>query len=70
MDAGPPAWSLYPEIDRRIASMWLFVALILSILGGVAAGVSSDDANIGFNVGTCILAILSTVQGLLILWQT
>lgn len=33
---------------------------------GVAAGVSSDDANIGFNVGTCILAILSTVQGLLI----
>jgi hypothetical protein len=50
--------------------MWLFVALILSILRGVAAGVSSDDANIGFNVGTCILAILSTVQGLLILWQT
>ncbi|XTI92197.1 hypothetical protein V2W45_777994 [Cenococcum geophilum] len=35
LGAGPPAWSLYLEIDRRIASMWLFVALILSILGAL-----------------------------------
>ena len=62
------AWYIYYELDRRSASMWLLVALILSIAGGISAGLEGDT-NLGLNVGTALLAASSAVQWLLIMWQ-
>ncbi|KAF2464181.1 uncharacterized protein BDR25DRAFT_396849 [Lindgomyces ingoldianus] len=62
------AWYLYYELSGRVAAKWLFVALVLSLIGGIAAGLAGDT-NLGLNVGTCTLAVLSAVQWLLILWQ-
>lgn len=61
-------WYLYHELDRKNSSMWLLVAIILSIIGGVSAGLIGDT-NLGLNVGTALLAASSAVQWLLILWQ-
>lgn len=52
-----------------MSSMWLLVALVLSIVGGTSAGLRGD-VGLGFNVGTCILAALSAMQWLLMMWQT
>jgi hypothetical protein len=61
---------VYTEVDKKAAAIWLFIALGLSTVAGVAAGVGGENANLGFDVGTCVLAVLSVVQGFLLLWQS
>lgn len=60
---------IYTELDRKVAAIWLLIAIGLSTVGGVAAGVGGQNANLGFDVGTCVLAVLSGLQGVLFLWQ-
>jgi hypothetical protein len=51
-----------------MAAKWLFVALVLSLISSVATRLAGD-VELALGVGTCMLAVLSTVQWLLILWQ-
>lgn len=67
-DSVRQACAMYWEIDRKLAAVWLFVALMGSICVGLAIGFALKDAGMGFNVGTCLLAVLSAFQGVL-LWQ-
>ena len=60
---------VYTEVDRKVAAIWLLVALGISATAGVAAGVGGRNANLGFDVGTCVLAVLSALQGVLLLWH-
>jgi hypothetical protein len=62
------AWYLYYEFSGRMAAKWLFVALVLSLISSVATRLAGD-VELALGVGTCMLAVLSTVQWLLILWQ-
>jgi len=67
LDAYYTVWCLYYGTNRRAASMWLLIALVLSFIGGILAAVEGD-INLGLNVGTSILAASSALQWLLIMW--
>src|SRR5262245_54627475 len=64
------AWTMFREFDKRLAAVWLLVVLMMSILAGTSAGFGTGDANLGFNVGAGVLSVFSTMQAILILWQT
>jgi hypothetical protein len=55
------------EFDPTAASAWLAFALFTSVLSGVTMGLSARDWNMALNLGTAILAVLSTLQGILVL---
>lgn len=59
----------FTEIDTRMVAVWLLVALVLSSSAGVAAGVLWRNTGLGFDIGMCTLAVLSTLQGVILLWQ-
>jgi hypothetical protein len=55
------------EFHGKSAALWLFLALLVSAVGGIGAGFCAQDINMGMNVGTGLLAVLSTLQGVLLL---
>jgi hypothetical protein len=69
--SGECGWSaaiyLDTEFDPSAASAWLATALFASVLSGVVTGLSAKDWNMALNLGTAILAVLSTFQGILVL---
>jgi hypothetical protein len=55
------------EFDPAAASVWLAAALFASVLSGIATGLAAKDWNMALNLGTAILAVLSTFQAILVL---
>jgi hypothetical protein len=55
------------EFDPSAASAWLATALLASVLSGIVTGFAAEDWNMALNLGTAILAVLSTFQGILVL---
>jgi hypothetical protein len=55
------------EFDGLAASVWLGFGLLISVAIGLLVGLRMHDMNVGLNVGTGVLALLSTLQGILIL---
>jgi len=48
--------------------MWLLLALIISFGIGLAVGFSCGDGKLGLGVGTCVFAVLSAIQTMIIMW--
>lgn len=59
---------VYLGLDEMMVGYWQLVALTLSVFGGLAAGFSLKDGQVGLDVATAILALLLVIQGALKLW--
>jgi hypothetical protein len=61
-------WCLHYKLDGAAASMWLLLALVISLGIGLAVGFSCGDGKLGLDVGTCVIAVLSAIQTMIIMW--
>ena len=52
--------------DRKMACIWGGIALLLSVVCGVVAGVVTSNLGLGLARGAALLVGLSTIQGLII----
>ncbi|KAH7066877.1 hypothetical protein BKA63DRAFT_607765 [Paraphoma chrysanthemicola] len=63
-------WCLYYEFDGMAASMWLMLALLLSVLLGVAIETIIRDIELAFSVGTGLLVVLTPIHSAIMVGST
>jgi hypothetical protein len=63
-------WCFYHELDGVAAASWLLLALSLATVVGLAIGFGLKDGKLGLGVGTGLLAVLTTIQGAVIMRTT
>jgi hypothetical protein len=60
-------WCFYRAVSGRAASIWLFVALGLAVALGLGVGLGAGDGQLGLDVGTGALAVLTGIHMCLVL---
>ena len=53
---------IYLEVDETLASYWRLTALVFSLFIGLGIGLSSRNAQLGLDLGSCMLAALLVLQ--------
>jgi hypothetical protein len=61
------ACCVYLGFDEKMAFYWRIIALVLSLVIGVGAGLGTRDVEFGLEVGTAVLAVLLVIQATLAL---
>ena len=56
---------IYLEVDETLASYWRLTALIFSLFIGLGSGLGSRNAQLGLDIGSCMLAALLVLQSAL-----
>lgn len=55
-------WCFYHAVSARAASMWLLVALGVAVTFGLGVGLGVGDGQLGLDVGSGVLAVLTGVH--------
>jgi len=62
-------WCMYYKLDGAMALMWVFLALTISFIAGIATGFSCEDGKLGLQVGTGVFTVLSAIQAVITLYE-
>ena len=53
---------IHDEFNRRLAIAWFFFAFALSVFIGITGGVISHNPDLGLQIGTSVLGLLTALQ--------
>jgi hypothetical protein len=65
-DGSLRVWCFCYKIDGLAATIWLFLALALSCACGLGVGYGKNDSQLGWSVGTGLLAVLTMINGMIV----
>jgi hypothetical protein len=66
-DGNLRVWCFHYKVDGIIAAIWLLLALIVACACGLGVGYGKGDSQLGWSVGTGMLAVLTMINGLVVM---
>lgn len=67
-DTSVRVWCFHPELNLLVLSLWIFLTLGILTSIGLIVAFSIIDSKLGLSLGTGLLAVFTTVQGILIMY--
>jgi hypothetical protein len=65
-DGSLSVWCFCYKIDGFVAAIWLLLALVIACVCGLGVGYGKRDSQLGWSVGSGLLAVLTMINGMVV----